>query len=101
MATETLFLHNEYKLYGWLTPEDRGCQSPLFFSCVLLLYGSFTPEAARSRKNMPLRCLPRPGCQKSYDHYGIYTQQNKLKANNLILPLFNTETCIFNFQIYL
>ena len=30
-----------------------------------------------------------------------YTQQNKLRANNITLPLFNTDIRIFNFQVYL
>ena len=52
MVTETPFLHTELLCYGRLTPEDRGCQLPLFFSRVLLRHGSFIPEDAGRRKDM-------------------------------------------------
>ena len=52
MATETPFLHSELLRYGRLIPEDRGCQSPLFFSRVLIRYGSFTPADAGRRKDI-------------------------------------------------
>ena len=39
MATEIPFLHTELLRDGRLTPEDRGCQLPLFFHAFYYVMG--------------------------------------------------------------